>query len=177
MNRLKTKPLIIVTFVVALSAGAGAGMVLARHFSLASVSDQIPAGDRSSLAEDLQLSPEQRVEMRRIWEGAQERGKGYYDEIQKLQKGRDDELVGLLNVEQKARFKKIAEDYADRFSNVVNRREAMFDDAVNATRKILTPTQRERYEKILRNRVGILAPSPQRDALSPASWKSGDSGK
>lgn len=176
MNRPKTKVLMIATFVVALSAGAGAGMVVARHFFLTGVSDSIP-GDRSSLAEDLQLSPEQRIEMRRIWEGAQERGKGYYDEIQKLQKGRDDELVGLLNVEQKAKFKKIAEDYADRFSNVVNRREAMFDDAVNATRKILTPAQRERYEKILRNRVGIMAPSPQRDAIAPASWKSGDSSK
>jgi len=161
VNRPRTKLLMLVTFIVALSAGVGGGLVLSRHLSMTTL-QPVSAPDHSSLAEDLQLSAEQREQMRRIWEGAQERGKSYYDEVQKLQKGRDDDMVGLLNVEQKARFEKIAHDYADRFSDLINRREAMFDDAVNQTRKILNPTQRERYEQILRNRVGFLAP-PQRE--------------
>ena len=175
MNRPRTNLLMLATFIVALSAGVGGGVVLSRHLSLTAI-QPVSAPDHSSLAEDLQLSAEQREQMRRIWEGAQVRGKIYYDEVQKLQKGRDDEMVALLNVEQKARFEKIAHDYADRFSDLINRREAMFDDAVNETRKILNPTQRERYEQILRNRVGFLAP-PQREMVPSRDSKSEGSKK
>lgn len=163
-------------FVMALAGGVGVGVVLARHNWLKTASPAA-AADRSSLAEELQLSPEQSEQMRRIWEGARERSKTYYDEVKKLQKGRDDEMVALLNVEQKARFEKIAHDYADRFSEAVSRREAVFDDAVQQTRKLLNTGQRERYEQILRSRVGSLTPPPSRDLFPTGSWKSGDSGK
>ncbi len=151
----KTKTLLLLAFVIALGAGAAAGVVLSRmpkgnNHPLPIV----PGNERSTLAEELQLSPQQSDQMRSIWENVRDKAHDCFEEAQNIQKGRDEALMGLLNDEQKAKFEKISKEYADRFTAMTARREAMFQEAVEKTKKILNPEQTAKYDEILRKRVG-----------------------
>jgi len=93
-----------------------------------------------------------------------------------LQKGRDEELIGLLNDDQKAKYEAIAKKYADRFVDLATERDATFQKAVEQTKAILTPQQREKYEKLLSERGGP-PPPPGRDLLPPPLIRKGTQGR
>jgi hypothetical protein len=112
-----------------------------------------PASFERTLADELNLRPDQREAMREIWEGVRERVHGSFDEAQNLQKERDEALVALLNPEQRRKFAKISQDYANRFDALTKKRDATFDEAVEKTKKILDESQRQRYEEILKSHV------------------------
>ncbi len=148
----KLMTLLLVAFVLALAAGVSGGMLLARLPAAQPVAPDGAAA--SSLAVELGLSPRQSEEMRRVWEGVRETAQQCYDDGRRLQKERDDALVALLNEEQKQRFEKISRQYAEQFADLNRKRDADFQKAVRETRKILDNKQWEKYETILRSRVG-----------------------
>lgn len=177
MTGSRIRPLLILTFTVALGTGVAAGLFLSRLPVIASVSGAPGGatggpGEAGSLADDLQLNAEQRREMKRIWEQAREKGHQFFGEVQRLQRDRDEALVSLLNDEQKARYEQVARDFADQFAGLAASREETFAKAVAETKNILNPVQQKRYEEILQKR-----PAPSRDWLPPPVIKGTSSNK
>ena len=91
--------------------------------------------------------------MRQIWEGVRGKVHKTFDDAQNLQKERDEALVALLNDEQRVKFAKISQDYANRFNALTKKRDATFEEAVEKTKKILDTQQRAKYEEILKTHV------------------------
>ena len=147
----KLMVLLLVAFVLALAAGVSGGMLLARLPASAGGGDGAAA---SSLAAELNLTLQQSEDMRRVWEGVRETAQQCFDDGRRLQKERDDALVALLNEEQKAKFEKISREYAEQFAGLNRTRDREFETAVQQTRKILDARQWQKYERILRSRVG-----------------------
>ncbi len=156
MMASKVKTVLLLAFVIALGAGAAAGVVLSRAPAIAK--NPTDTGEHSPLSDELKLSVAQREQMKMIWEGARDRAKEFFQKAEELQKGREAELVGLLTDEQKEKFEKISKKYADDFSVVTGKRDAMFQSAVEETKKILNAEQKAKYDEILSKRVGSPPP-------------------
>ena len=149
----KPMTLLFGAFALALAAGVSGGLLLAR---LPNAPTDGPAGVApvSPLAAELGLSPPQAEQMRTIWEGVRDTAQACLDDARRLQKQRDDALVSLLNDQQKEKFEKISQEYADSFAELNRKRDKEFQKAVGQTRKVLNDEQWRKYERILKSRVG-----------------------
>lgn len=145
-----------VVFVAALVAGGAAGMLATRYFAPAQ--PEAPAGELP-LSEALQLTPDQREQIRQIWESVRSVNQNSYAETQMLQHLEDDEILKLLNDEQKKEFARIHQVYQDKFTAADAKRKLAFDQAVEKTKQLLNAEQRRRYEEILTRRLGPESPS------------------
>lgn len=155
MNRRIETVLVGVT-ILALGAGIAAGMLASRlPWRAARVPTPSTHPVRGTpLAEALQLTPQQAEQMRAIWESARRDVHATFEDAQRLQSDRDDALTAILNDEQRRAFAKISEDYAARFAALSEKRDATFQEAVNATNELLDESQRRRYDQILKDHVG-----------------------
>jgi Spy/CpxP family protein refolding chaperone len=153
MRKSRTGVFLIGLTVLALSAGVVAGMLVARLPAAPAENPVIlpPAFERS-LGDTLGLNKDQREEMRTIWEGVRGNVHRIFDEAQQLQDRQLDELAGLMKTpEEKEAFATIAKKYADRYAQLKQERQRLFDDAVSQTNKILTPEQQKKYADFRRN--------------------------
>jgi Spy/CpxP family protein refolding chaperone len=146
----KAKFILTLLFILTLSSGLVAGMLVSRLPAV------VPAtsSQRTPFAEILQLTDAQNEKMRVIWEGVRNQVDDCFREAQNVQKDRDDALIALLNDEQKVKFAKIQKETAAALAKLKANRDAMFQQAVEETKKILTDKQKERYEEILQTRLG-----------------------
>jgi Spy/CpxP family protein refolding chaperone len=172
VRKSRVEALLIGLTVLALCAGVVAGIVYARLPSAGSAvkPDNTPpppmlppdGPGEKSLADELQLTAEQRVQMRDIWEGVRDKVHQAFDEAQDLQRQRDERIVALLSTdEQKAKFQKLSQEFADRYDQLAKDRDEAFNSAVEKTKKLLTDEQRKKYEQILKTHV---RPGPPADA-------------
>lgn len=154
MKNRRLQVLLIAITVLALGAGMAAGLLTSRLPAAGGTQrpDPLPI-ERTPLVEELGLSPEQREQMRLIWEDVRSRVHTVFDDAQQLQKRRDDAMVALLNDEQKAKFERISKEYADRFAELSQQRERAFQEAVEKTKMLLDEKQRAKYEQILKTQV------------------------
>lgn len=162
MATRRSSALIAVVFAAALVAGGAAGMLATRYLEPAQ--PVTPAGELP-LSEALQLTPDQREQIRQIWESVRSINQNSYAETQMLQHLEDDEILKLLNDEQKKEFVRIHQVYQDKFTAADAKRKRAFDEAVEKTKQLLNPDQRRRYEEILARRLGTESP-PQQPASS-----------
>ena len=167
MRKTRIEILLIGLTVIALGAGVVAGVLASRlpvATEEASPTHPVPAPgvEPTPLAHELNLTADQQAQMRGIWEGVRGRVHGTFDEAQRLQRERDEALVSLLNDEQKAKFQRIAQDYSDRFDKLSQERKSTFDEAVAKTRRLLSDEQRQKYDEILKKRVGSVPPQDYR---------------
>jgi Spy/CpxP family protein refolding chaperone len=161
MATRKTTALIGVVFVTALVAGGAAGMLATRYLAPATpvvVTGELP------LSEALQLTPTQRDQIRQIWESVRSINEKAYGEGEMLGHLRDDEILKILNDDQKKEFFRINQEYQEKYTAMDARRKLAFNDAVEKTKQLLNEDQRRRYEQILANRMG-----PDRSTGQPAS--------
>ena len=170
--------LMVALTILPIGAGVIAGMVAAR----------MPAGNAppaasseihgDGLSEQLGLSDEQAQQMRGIWETVRDQVRTSYQDAEKLQHSRDEELVALLNQEQKAKFEKISQAYSDRFAELRRKRDQSFAKAVEQTRGMLSEQQRAKYDEILRTHVrpdqlgGPVGPISPADMIGTATTAS-----
>jgi hypothetical protein len=162
-NRLAI--LIVVIPVLALCAGIAAGMLVVRAPSAA---EKRPAVRGPSLSEELNLSSEQRQQMREIWEKAQAKVDDAALKAQRLQQERDDAMLALLDAEGRRKFAEIAKDFSQRDAALLQDRDNAFTEAVARTKEILSPQQWERYDRILSTQVrGGAGGSPAIPQTSP----------
>jgi len=162
MKKKRMEILLLIVAALAMSAGVVAGLLASRLPSTAgpqstaatnTITPPPAASFERTLADELGLRDDQREQMRQIWEGVREKVHGTFDDAQNLQKERDEALVALLNDEQRVKFAKISQDYANRFNALTKKRDATFDQAVAKTKNMLDPDQRAKYEEILKTHV------------------------
>ena len=155
MSSGRKQLLLVALTILPIGAGIVAGMVAARMPGHSGAADTAAERGNSAdgLSEQLGLSDEQAQQMRGIWENVREQVRSSYTDAEKLQRARDEELVGLLNQEQKAKFEKISRNYSDKFTELRHKRDESFASAVEQTRKLLSDEQREKYDEILRTHV------------------------
>lgn len=152
MARNRTTWVIIVVFLLTLGAGVVAGLLASRMpLSLGSPKSGVP---HSPLAEELELSAEQSDQMRTIWEGVRTLSRQCADDAKQLQRRRDDAVVAMLDDQQKLKYAALTKQYADEFASLAAKREAAFRSAVEQTRRMLTESQRARYDQIIKDRLG-----------------------
>jgi hypothetical protein len=155
LKRAGVKLLVIGLTVLGLSAGVVAGMLMSRVAGGAGDKTVLPISNQPTpLVEELALTSDQQREMKRIWEDVRRKVKDCYVRADQLQRQRDDEILGILTEEQKAKFAKIAKRFHDLDVTITAEREQIFNDAINQTRKLLTDEQRTKYDKILKARLG-----------------------
>jgi hypothetical protein len=147
----KTKAIVAIGFGVALLGGGAAGLLLSRYTKPA---PSVVVPGAAPLSVELQLSADQQSQIRQIWEQVQSINESSYDSGQMLNHWRDDQVLKLLNDEQKKAFEKINGQYAERYTAMKAKRDLAFKDAVEKTKQLLNADQRRRYEQILAKRLG-----------------------
>jgi len=141
----KTRLLLTVCFCAAFAAGVAAGLAWPRRHG------RPPRG--SLIASELGLTGKQREQMRQIWSGAMDALRGQHSKQRReLREQRDAAIVGLLTVEQKARYDAIRSEYEAEMEATGKAREAAFEAAVEQTKQILTEPQRKKYEEMHKRR-------------------------
>jgi Spy/CpxP family protein refolding chaperone len=140
----RVKMILTIGFVLALGAGAAVGMLAGR----------LPQAHqpRSWLGDELNLSAEQREQMRAIWQDVSKNRARDFEHRRTLDRERNEAIVGLLNDEQKATYDQINRQFAQRMQEMSQQREAAMQEAIERTKQILTPQQRERYEQMMQER-------------------------
>ncbi len=142
MSRVKL--ILSCAFVLALFAGIALGMLTAR----------IPQTHeaRSWMSDELNLSSEQRDQMRAIWQDMMKNRSRDWEARRSLEKQRSEDIVALLTPEQKEKYDQINQDFAKSTQEMQKQREQAFADAQEKTKAILTPEQREKYEQLMQKR-------------------------
>ena len=101
----------------------------------------------------LKLRPEQKAEMKKVWSEMAEHGRRQHeDRRREVRRERDEKIQALLTPEQKSRFDQIHQDYNDQNRALEGEMRANFQKAVEATKALLDPDQRAKYEEWLKNR-------------------------
>lgn len=157
MKSSKTSLLVVLMFVVALAAGAVAGKLATRSAA--------PTG----LLDDLHLSQAQRDQMRQIWESVQQTAESCRTDAEAAQKAERDQLVAMLNEEQKAKYAQLTSATAVRVMELNEKRKAAVKDAISKTESLLSDQQRKEYEKIIQKRLGALS-DPTAGAQPQLDW-------
>ncbi len=142
--------LTVFLFVVALGSGVIVGWNIPRAAP--------PGGrDRSGLATELKLTPEQQKKMGEIWQDVVRRGgsrQQHWDARRQASKDRDDAIVALFTPEQKTAYDRIMQKYNQQMADMNRESEASFQKAVEQTKAILNPEQRKKYEEIMARGFG-----------------------
>jgi Spy/CpxP family protein refolding chaperone len=137
-------------FAVAFAAGIVVG-VQNRYFIPGSMSKGTGHEDRHSwLVGELNLTADQQKQLNDIWSDAFHRG-GHENEDQRkeIHKQRDDAISALIHSEDKPAYEQIQKNYSDQMSALEQQWHSSFESAVEKTKQILTPQQRQKYEEIL----------------------------
>jgi hypothetical protein len=158
MRRAGIKILVIGLTALGLSAGVVAGMLVSRLPAAMSGAGQQTAlptsAVSSSLAQELNLTPQQQEQMRQIWENVRGQVQDCFSQAQDLQKQRDDEIIKLLNDDQKAKFEEISKRFHARDVKIKDDREQILAVAISKTKQLLNDEQRKKYDQILARRLG-----------------------
>ncbi len=139
--------IVIASFVLAFAAGTTVGLLLGQ-------SAQTPRR-RSRLSRELDLTPAQREQMRKIWSEVMGSAGGQRRERREtLRKERDEAVQALLTEEQKARYEKVMQEYSRKLAELSEERRKRFQEAGERTKEILTDQQRKKYEELLESGRG-----------------------
>lgn len=143
-----TKLMVLLGFLVSFSAGVMVGVVSDHP---PRKPDGKPDRDRSSwLAEQLKLTQEQTKRLQEIWsELARRGGREQVDRRAQLRRQRDESIAALIPEERRKDFERVLSDFAAANEALENEWRSAYRGAVEQTKAILTPDQRERYEQLL----------------------------
>ncbi|HWE93922.1 MAG TPA: hypothetical protein VG269_08170 [Tepidisphaeraceae bacterium] len=166
-----TKPtlIIVLMFVLALGAGVVAGKLSSR------VAPQVvTAGERpvESLS-DLNLTGDQRAQMKRIWELVRDTAHDCEREKENIRRTHEANVVALLSEAQREKYQNMTNEANAAGRKIDARRQTAFDDAVAKTLGILNEQQRLAYRQILQDRVGETPSHAENDG--PAGGSKGNS--
>jgi len=139
----KTRIVMLVSFAVVFAAGMAAGLLLARSAR--------PAHRRSWLTSELDLTSEQREQMREIWSWPDPRSpmRSPFERRRAIREWRDEAVRALLTDEQKVRHDELMLQYERKLAELTEERRKAFEEKVERTKGILTESQRKKYEELL----------------------------
>lgn len=158
-------------FALALIAGVAAG-VLATRF----INRPAPVSAVSTL-DDLQLSAGQREQIKQIWESVLDQSDDLFKQAQTLQQAHDDKIFKLLTPDQQKQYNEIYNQDRDTYARLLAQRQSAIKKAINDTRKLLSESQREKYDVILKSRLGRSAEPGTVWLSAPAGTQPANPGK
>ncbi len=124
------------------ASGVAVGVVGRRAFK--------PIKYHSVLVEELGLTPDQRYKLQQIWGGvAKSRTRVPVEELEKVDAERWQAIDRLLTPEQRTQFVQIQDRFEARMRELEPGNRARVAAAEEQTRQVLTPAQREKYERLL----------------------------
>jgi hypothetical protein len=127
---------------LAFASGVGVGVVGRRAFQANKF--------QSVLVEELDLTPDQRHRIQRIWsEVAEHHTPVPMSEIEKADAERWQAIDQLLTPEQRAQYARIQQRLEARMQGLEQGNRARVAAAEEQTKQLLTPAQREKYERLL----------------------------
>lgn len=141
----KTRLVLIAVMVLVFAAGVSLGLLIAGNKT------SPRPHHLSVLASELNLNPQQRAQMEQIWSDVM--GPTFRTHSQKrseLQQERDEGVLSLIPDDQKSKFDLIQQYYSFRMETLGKERQKAFDQAVEQTKKILTPEQVAKYEQVMK---------------------------
>lgn len=139
----RTKVIFIVSFLLAFAAGTSLGVLVGRP--------NRPSQHHSWLTSELSLTAEQRDQMSKIW--SQTVGSVYKQQGEMrsaLSQERDQAIRGLLSETQRTEYEAILQRHSRKMEELSQERKRAFEESVERTRKILTPSQAARYEELMK---------------------------
>ena len=109
-----------------------------------------PLEFKSVLVEELDLTPDQRYRLHRVWSDvARRRTPVPIEELGKVDDERWQAVDRLLTPEQRAEYVRIQERFEARMRELDQGNRERIAAAEEQTRQVLTPAQREKYEQLL----------------------------
>jgi len=156
------KIMVVIGFLIAFAAGLAVGIEMRRPGYAQGPAPLDPRvrttgpstrGSRSPggwFASELKLDAEQRKRMDAIWSEVARGGREEMDkERDALRKQRDEAILALVGTDNKVKYDEIQKKYRDDQQAVERKMRGRFEKAVEETKAILTPEQREKYEQLL----------------------------
>ena len=150
----KINLLILFCAVVVFASGALVGMVGQRAVAKPNTdpSPRVIVG-RSRITEELALTPDQKEKIQAIWSAAVVKaGPPPTDRVRVLEKEREQAILDLLSDEQKTKYNQTIADFRQKLDTLHQPARAAFTEAEEQTKPLLNPTQRAKYEEILKRR-------------------------
>ena len=166
-----TRMIVIVGFIIAFSAGMMTGVNWKGHAASQPPEQQGTPRDRGSwLVEQLNLTPDQQKQMKEIWSnmwpgrgGPDSRGgpdknapdnkggpdRGGPGRRPSFSREREEAIAKLIRPEDRAAYDAVIKQFKDKQDAMEAEGRKAFMQAVEKTRAILTPQQREKYDMIL----------------------------
>jgi Spy/CpxP family protein refolding chaperone len=155
MRTFKVAVVLVFMFVLAISAGVVTGRLTSKAPAPTAV------GGGSLLSDELQLTAEQREQMRPIWESVRDTARSCAAEAERVEREHEERLKAILTDEQKARYQQLSEADHSRIAALDAKRKEAFRNAVGQTNKLLREDQRRAYQRIISDQVGSLRESGQ----------------
>jgi len=132
----------LATICLVFASGVTVGVVGRRAFK--------PIRYHSVLVEELDLTPDQRYKLQLIWgDVAGSRTRVPVEELQKVDDERWQAIDRLLTPEQRTQIVQIQERFEARMRDLEPGNRDRVAAAEEQTRQVLTPAQREKYERLL----------------------------
>jgi hypothetical protein len=146
------KVILVVGFLITFGAGMVVGWQYRGHEVLAAPATTTRPTSRSGFLEaELNLSAEQREQMKKIWsETAHRGGREQEDRRRQFRKERDEAIAALIRPEDRAKYDTVLKTYSDKSSAMEREWRGNYERAVERTKEILNPEQRKKYEEILK---------------------------
>jgi Spy/CpxP family protein refolding chaperone len=124
------------------ASGVGVGVVGRRAFH--------PSKFHSVLVEELDLTPDQRHKIQQIWDKvAEHHAPVLMEELEKADDERWQAIDQLLTPQQRTQYAQIQQRFEDRMQELDGGKRAQVTQAEEQTKQLLTPAQREKYERLL----------------------------
>lgn len=139
MTRFKV--ILFVSFLLTFVAGTSLGLLTSWPKSR--------SPHRSRLWRELNLSEEQRNQMREIWSEVMGSRR---EKRRTLARERDEDIVALLTDEQRPQYEQIVREYKKKMDELSQERQRRIQEAVERTKQILTPEQARKYEELRKQR-------------------------
>ena len=151
------KLIIFLGFILSLAAGVIAGKLVWRPAA--------PSAG-SALEAELGLSRDQCDRIRAIWEPLQKSASDTYAQAQRVELEREAAYKALMTPQQIEQYARLKQDYDERVLALKAKRDQDFHEAVDKTRQLLMPEQREKYEQMLKERLHEQVQQPQQASAS-----------
>jgi Spy/CpxP family protein refolding chaperone len=145
------KLLLIIGFAMAFGAGVLIGPKLWHQAAAAPTTR--PTRQGGWLTTELNLTPDQQEQMKKIWSETAHRGnREQEDRRRQFRKDRDDAIAALISPADREKYDQVLKTYAERNAAMDREWRNSYLAAVERTKQILTSEQRNKYEELLKNR-------------------------
>ena len=146
----KALGLVCLMFCLAIGVGVVVGRISLRFFAA-----PVPPA-AGGLSDVLQLNDPERGKMKQVWEHVKDQAEDIDQQKRRVRQEQDQFLKSLLSEDQKRQYAGKTQECDGKVAALDSRRDALFGQGVEQTRTILSPSQWQTFEQIVKDRLGKL---------------------